>query len=128
MNKIDLIIDALEKSINACKLYDRQDIQDGGTVYLEEELESSIKALAAARELKASEPVAWMLPEYGDVLSASEADGTGIYNVPLYTAPPRKPWVGLTGTEINHIFAANVGYPERMCLAIEAKLKEKNGG
>jgi len=128
MNKIDLIIDALEKSINACKLYDRQDIQDGGTVYLEEELESSIKALAAARELKASEPVAWMLPEYGDVLSASEADGTGIYNVPLYTAPPRKPWVGLTGTEINHIFAANVGYPERMCLAIESKLKEKNGG
>jgi len=128
MNKIDLIIDALEKSINACKLYDRQDIQDGGTVYLEEELESSIKALAAARELKASEPVAWMLPEYGDVLSASEADGTGIYNVPLYTAPPRKPWVGLTGTEINHIFAANVGYPERMCLVIETKLKEKNGG
>jgi len=39
-----------------------------------------------------------------------------------------KPWVGLTGTEINHIFAANVGYPERMCLAIQAKLKEKNGG
>jgi hypothetical protein len=37
-----------------------------------------------------------------------------------------KPWVGLTGTEINHIFAANVGYPERMCRAIEAKLKEKN--
>ena len=37
-----------------------------------------------------------------------------------------KPWVGLTGTEINHIFAANVGYPERMCLAIQAKLKEKN--
>jgi hypothetical protein len=35
-------------------------------------------------------------------------------------------WVGLTGTEINHIFAANVGYPERMCLAIETKLKEKN--
>jgi hypothetical protein len=41
-------------------------------------------------------------------------------------APPRKEWVGLTGTEINHIFAANVGYPERMCYAIEAKLKEKN--
>jgi hypothetical protein len=37
-----------------------------------------------------------------------------------------KPWQGLTGTEINHIFAANVGYPERMCRAIEAKLKEKN--
>jgi hypothetical protein len=44
----------------------------------------------------------------------------------LYIAPLRKPWVGLTGIEINHIFAANVGYPERMCRAIEAKLKEKN--
>ena len=30
-------------------------------------------------------PVAWMMPDYGDVLSASEADGTGIYNIPLYT-------------------------------------------
>jgi hypothetical protein len=39
---------------------------------------------------------------------------------------PRKEWVGLTGTEINHIFAANVGYPERMCRAISAKLKELN--
>ena len=35
------------------------------------------------------EPVAWMLPDYSDVLSASEADGTGIYNIPLYTAPQK---------------------------------------
>lgn len=60
MNRLDLIIDALEKIINACKLYDHQDIQDGGTVYLEEELEASIKALAAARELKALKPVGYM--------------------------------------------------------------------
>ncbi len=59
MNRLDLIIDALDKVINACNLYDRQDIQDGGTVYLEEELEASIKALAAARELRALQPVAW---------------------------------------------------------------------
>jgi len=39
-----------------------------------------------------------------------------------------KQWVGLTGTEINHIFAANVGYPERMVKAVEALLKEKNCG
>jgi len=37
-------------------------------------------------------------------------------------------WVGLTGTEINHIVAANVGYPKRMMQEVEAKLKEKNGG
>ena len=40
--------------------------------------------------------------------------------------PEKKEWVGLTGTEFNHIFAANVGYPERMMKEVEAKLKEKN--
>jgi hypothetical protein len=47
-----------------------------------------------------------------------------IYKVSKYHLP--KPWVGLTGTEINHIFAANVGYPERMCRAIEEALRSKN--
>jgi hypothetical protein len=37
------------------------------------------------RELKALKPVAWMLPEYGDALSAAETQGVaGIYNIPLY--------------------------------------------
>jgi hypothetical protein len=46
--------------------------------------------------------------------------------------PPFKPyfskreWVGLTGVEINHIFAANVGYPERMMKEVAKLLKEKN--
>jgi hypothetical protein len=53
-------------------------------------------------------------------------DYSNMIGQPLYTAPPRKEWVGLTGTEINHIFAANVEYPERMCHAIEAALKDKN--
>jgi len=39
-----------------------------------------------------------------------------------------KPWVGLTGTEVNHIYAANVGYPERMMKEVERLLKEKNYG
>ena len=40
----------------------------------------------------------------------------------------KRKWVGLTGTEINHIFAANVGYPERMMKDVETLLKDKNGG
>ena len=44
----------------------------------------------------------------------------------LASVPPRKTWVGLTGVEINHIFAANVGYPERMMDEVEKLLKEKN--
>jgi hypothetical protein len=42
-----------------------------------------------------------------------------------FTAMNRK-WVGLTGTEINHIFAANAGYPERMMQEVANLLKEKN--
>ena len=42
------------------------------------------------------------------------------------TATPKREWVGLTGVEVNHIFAENVGYPERMMKEVEAKLKEKN--
>ena len=50
-----------------------------------------------------------------------------VHDVLACTALPiKRPWVGLTGLELNHVFAANVGYPERMCLAVEAKLKEKN--
>jgi len=49
-----------------------------------------------------------------------------IKELTIQVRAPKREWVGLTGTEINHIFAANVGYPERMCHAIEAKLKEKN--
>jgi hypothetical protein len=76
------------------------------------------------------EPVAWMLPDYGDVLSASEADGTGIYNIPLYTAPPSKQWVGLTDEEINDFdkkLRDNGDYCSlHFAWGISAKLKEKN--
>ena len=54
---------------------------------------------------------------YTTAATFEEDDDTQVY---------KKPWVGLTGLELNHIYAANVGYPERMCRAIEAKLKEKN--
>jgi len=68
MNKIDLIIDALENSKGLAQT-DRAHLKT---------------ALAAARKLKALKPVAWMLPKYNDVISAYETDGTGIYNIPLY--------------------------------------------
>ena len=52
-----------------------------------------------------------------------------VHDVLACTAlPMKRKWVGLTGLELNHIFAAHVEYPERMCRAIEAKLKEKNCG
>ena len=40
----------------------------------------------------------------------------------------RREWVGLKAAEINHIFAANAGYPERMMQEVAKLLKEKNNG
>jgi len=115
MSKIDFIIDALECALDEERSY----------------LDKCEEALAAARSLRELKPVAWMLPEYGDVLSASEADGTGIYNVPLYTAPSRKEWVGLTDEDTANICMQsdfNNWRDEQVIAAVEAKLKEKNGG
>ena len=73
-------------------------------------------------------PVAWM-DEYGDVLSADFVDGNGLRNIPLYTAPPQREWVGLTDDEYQAILKEHDGAG---LLAfynlIEAKLREKNGG
>jgi hypothetical protein len=76
------------------------------------------------------EPVAWM-DEYGDVLSANVVDGNGLRNIPLYTTSPQRTWIGLTDAEIADI--ANLcrwsnTYHADFARAIEAKLREKNGG
>jgi hypothetical protein len=51
---------------------------------------------------------------------------------PLYVAPPKKEWVGLTDEEIAEIakiwLKGNRMLPFPLAQAIEAKLKEKNGG
>ena len=49
---------------------------------------------------------------------------------PLYTAPPRREWVGLTDEEINAIEFPQSGTATMRDFVriIEAKLKEKNGG
>ena len=47
----------------------------------------------------------------------------------LYTAPPRKEWVGLTDKEILDLWVANhknTGATDAFACAVEAKLKEKN--
>lgn len=67
MNKIDLIIDALECAIDD-KFFN---------------LNKYEKALAAARELKALQPVAWWNPEYGSEFGVAINEYQG-WNVPLY--------------------------------------------
>ena len=46
-------------------------------------------------------------------------------DVPLYTAPPKREWVGLTKEEFFEIYNSPVTIIKQMSM-IEAKLKEKN--
>ncbi len=48
-----------------------------------------------------------------------------VFNLPLYTTPPQRTWVGLTEDEINQAYADSYkGFP--LHESIEAKLKAKN--
>ena len=58
----------------------------------------------------------WLIDSY-------KADKNTIKLVPLYTAPPKRPWVGLTDEEIENGMCMSI---QKTCRAIEATLKEKN--
>jgi hypothetical protein len=79
------------------------------------------------------EPVAWMVRDQVDGCRYPSAlkNPAGSINgesKPLYTAAPRKPWVGLTNDEINDFSAGchlGKSVQSAICQAA-AKLKEKN--
>jgi hypothetical protein len=95
-------------------------------------LVSRKQAIAALRQALETEqePVAW-ISEGGDVSRSKRyMDEMGFKCNPLYTAPPKKEWVGLTDQEINSVcYKRDWTAPwtnTTFARAIEAKLKEKN--
>lgn len=80
-----------------------------------------------------TEPVAWMHNFIDDVITKNRPTGITLNAgrwTPLYTAPPKKEWVGLTDGEyelmaekrVTNYFFNTLDYAHD----IEAKLKEKN--
>lgn len=49
------------------------------------------------------------------------------HDVPIYTTPPQRTWVGLTREEAKEICLANRPYVVDMAIALEAELKKRNG-
>ena len=52
------------------------------------------------------------------------------HDVPLYTAPPQRTWVGLTDEDKESFWTADQMSPkewDELYAAVEAKLKQKNG-
>ena len=84
------------------------------------------------------EPVAWGMQRKDgviiDVICPEEhAKEPGDYTIPLYAAPPKREWVGLTDEEIDGIYKTHHDQYGKCQTGgfeyertIEAKLKEKN--
>ena len=124
-------IDALKLALEALESCGSGHITDGGKQWFDEKLVD--KAYAAIEEVLSQpeqEPVgeaylcdecrtpfndAWECPSCGHNMAVKE---------PVYTTPPQRTWVGLTGEEINT--AASVQSWKPFAKAIEAKLRSKN--
>jgi len=90
------------------------------------------EALRQALAQKEQEPVAWVYR--GNFHPFDPSDwAEGETATPLYTAPPKREWIGLTEEELEplcDLWKVSYGsvYVDEFARAIEAKLKEKNSG
>ena len=87
--------------------------------------DTQVKTLEAALADPEQEPVAWKHPNKEDTKEVDEYRGFKP-TIPLYTAPPRREWVGLTDDEIWQEWSSPKDSAIDFARAIEAKLREKN--
>jgi hypothetical protein len=94
-----------------------------------EKMHEAITAIKEALAQPAQEPVAWMCDgePYAVKQMRLSINGGGEHpnQVPLYTTPQQRPWVGLTDEELSELSASGLAL-WALWRAIEAKLKKKN--
>ena len=84
------------------------------------------EALRQALAQSEQEPVAWV---YNGILHEFDPSEFATSEVkPLYTAPPKREWVGLTDEEVEAWRGNYDFFDSALVREVEAKLKEKNGG
>ena len=129
--------DKLGKAIQACKEA-LADYKDGDCC-----TEGCIKCDARKVLAETQEPVAWMNDKSPNGIFARHKEGADNFgcDIPLYTTPPSREWVGLSDDEITSLEYDHVSYEtfdegeygteiniytKEFARAIEAKLREKN--
>ena len=85
----------------------------------------AIEALRQALAQPEQEPVGWLNANEGVDAYAFTWRKKETHDIPLYTAPPKREWVGLTDDDKREFAAAQYGW-EDLLAAADAKLKEKN--
>jgi len=125
----EMALEGFEKIYEGCgfvkeeaKFRDDKDVRDLATK-VRKDCNKCIKTLRQALAQSEHEPLVWM-NKHGYVASFQNEE----YKDPLYTAPPKRKWVGLTKDEWHEVtcIPKNATLPMHMLNAIEAKLKEKN--
>jgi len=86
---------------------------------------SAIEVIKEALETK-DEPVYWEMPDGKIVDKWALQFYRGDTGTPLYTTPQQRTWVGLTDEDIQKLAAEQHDW-ESLYLAVQTKLKEKNG-
>jgi hypothetical protein len=128
-----------ETDISIHEPWDTSDMahRSGGVSVEQAEKESTLQEISDIGQEIEQEPVAWVRdltsPQPHCVtsmkyLSIADTDA-GVKYIPVYTAPPKREWVGLTDEEIDYIWGISPGDYEDKCAfprAIEAKLRERN--
>jgi len=125
------MIDAMKQALEALEIAMKTPINE----YLPRECLDAIYALRAAIAEASMQRLTDVQQEMEQepAIYPEEARDMGLEEIPYYTHPPRREWVGLTDDEIDSQaqqegvtqFQAPCWFLE-LCRAIEAKLKEKN--
>ena len=85
---------------------------------------AAIEALRQALAQPEQEPVAWV---YNGILHEFDPSEFATSEVtPLYIAPPKRKWVGLTDEEVESWRGNYDFFDSALVREVEAKLKEKN--
>ena len=108
--------------------------QDGKSVYVTDnptDIQEGQRALPlyTTPPQPAQEPVAWANPnDLKNFDMKVRTNGGPLHTTPLYTTPPKRPWVGLTYEDIEIAFdnTRECNDPREFAYAVEAKLKERN--
>jgi hypothetical protein len=124
----EMALEALEQTPTANKLFDESSY---------EAQKDAIEALRQALAEPEQEPVAWMYVNKDGECEQIDF-GYPFWDpdvTPLYTAPPKREWAGLTEEEFSELLyfdgrLDNVEVPliADLIRAVQAKLKEKNSG
>lgn len=118
-------------SKEAMKLaYEALKYMDGYYISLPQQGMQAIKALEEAlAKQEQGEPVALVTGVYGGRFTYAPFKESLILpvGIALYSSPQQRTWVGLTPEEVKEISLANRPYVVDMVVALEARLKQKNG-